>query len=131
MNSTTYALDSTWRPLLKDLGISSANVLRRAGLAEDLLNRPGVRLEAADFHRFWEGIDAETADPLLPLELCRSVRSEAILQIPQPTFSRCEMRSPIQSFCIRHQGVARMLPLDQQRNAPPAFSRQPNRSTLP
>jgi AraC-like DNA-binding protein len=77
MHSTTYALDSTWRPLLKDLGISSVNVLRRAGLAEDLLNRSGVRLEAADFHRFWEGIDAELADPLLPLNLCRAVRSES------------------------------------------------------
>ena len=76
MHSTTYALDSTWRPLLKDLGISSVNVLRRAGLAEDLLNRSGVRLEAVDFHRFWEGIDAELADPILPLNLCRAVRSE-------------------------------------------------------
>lgn len=77
MHSTSYALDSTWRPLLKDLGVSSVNVLRRAGLAEDLLNRPGIRLEAHDFHRFWEGIDSELADPELPLKLCRAVRSES------------------------------------------------------
>lgn len=100
MNSTTYALDSTWRPLLKDLGISSANVLRRAGLAEDLLNRPGVRLEAADFHRFWEGIDAETADPLLPLELCRSVRSESF---SPPLFAA--LCSP--NFLVAVQRIAR------------------------
>ena len=77
MHSTTYALDSTWRPLLKDLGVSSTNVLRRAGLPDDLLNRPGERLEAHTFHQFWEGIDAELADPLLPLKLCRAVRSES------------------------------------------------------
>lgn len=77
MQSATYALDSTWRALLKDLGVSSANVLRRAGLPEDLLNRAGQRLEAHAFHRFWAGIDAELADPLLPLKLCRAVRSES------------------------------------------------------
>ncbi len=77
MHSTTYALDSTWRPLLKDLGVSSVNVLRRAGMPEDLINRPGVRLEAHDFHRFWEGIESELADPELPLKLCRAVRSES------------------------------------------------------
>lgn len=77
MHSTTYALDSTWRPLLKDLGVSGANVLRRAGLPEDLLMRQSVRLEAEEFHSFWQGIEAEIADPLLPLRLCREVRSES------------------------------------------------------
>jgi AraC-like DNA-binding protein len=77
MRSNTYALDSTWRPLLKDLGVSVANVLRRAGLPDDLLTRPAVRLEAADFHRFWDSLDAELADPLLPLKLCQGIRSES------------------------------------------------------
>jgi AraC-like DNA-binding protein len=74
--SSTYALDSTWRPLLKDLGVSPANVLRRAGLPEDLLTRGEVRLEAADFHRFWAGLEAELGDPLFPLRVCQAVRSE-------------------------------------------------------
>lgn len=77
MRSTTYALDSTWRPLIKDLGVSSENVLRRAGLPVDLLSRPSVRLEADDFHTFWDALDAEMADPLLPLRVCRAVRSES------------------------------------------------------
>ena len=75
--SNTYALDSTWRPLLKDLGLSAANVLRRAGLPEDLLTRPEVRLEAEEFHRFWGGLELELGDPLFPLQLCQAVRSEA------------------------------------------------------
>lgn len=74
--SSTYTLDSTWRALLKDLGVLPANVLRRAGLPEDLLARTEVRLEAADFHRFWVGLDAELADPLFPLRVCQTVRSE-------------------------------------------------------
>ncbi len=77
MPSATYALDSTWRPLLKDLGVSSVNVLRRAGLPDDLLSRPDCRLNPDEFHRFWDGLDAEAADPLLPLALCKAVRSES------------------------------------------------------
>jgi len=100
MHSTTYALDSTWRPLLKDLGVSSVNVLRRAGLAEDLLNRPGVRLEADHFHRFWEGIDSELADPALPLKLCQAVRSELF---SPPLFAA--LCSP--NFLVAVQRIAR------------------------
>lgn len=72
----TYALDSTWRLLLKDLGVPADRVLRRAGLPEDLLERPAVRLEAKVFYRFWAGLEAELADPLLPIRLCRALRSE-------------------------------------------------------
>jgi len=63
--------------LLKDLQVSAANVLRRAGLPDDLLARPSVRLDAANFHRFWDSVEAEVGDPLLPLRLCRTISSEA------------------------------------------------------
>ena len=72
MPSNTYALDATWRPILKDLGVSAANVLRRAGLPEDLLAQPGMRLNSADFYRFWDGIGRELNDPLFPLRLCQT-----------------------------------------------------------
>jgi AraC-like DNA-binding protein len=77
MRSNNYALDSTWRPLIKDLGVSAADVLRRSGLPEDLLAQPEVRLEAAAFHRFWVALGEELADPLFPLRVCQAVRSEA------------------------------------------------------
>ncbi|MFN5153087.1 MAG: helix-turn-helix domain-containing protein [Gemmatimonadota bacterium] len=77
MTAHTYALDATWRPLLKDLGLSSANVLRRAGLPDDLLTQPSVRLASADFYRFWEGMQAESGDPLFPLLLCQTIRGES------------------------------------------------------
>lgn len=100
MPSTTYALDSTWRPLLKDLGVSGANVLRRAGLPEDLLHRSGVRLEADDFHAFWDCLDAELSDPLLPIKLCAAVRSESF---SPPLFAA--LCSP--NFLVAAQRIAR------------------------
>jgi AraC-like DNA-binding protein len=100
MHSTTYALDSTWRPLLKDLGVAPADVLRRAGLPDDLLTRPSVRLDAAGFHRFWEGLAAALQDPLLPLRVCRAVRCEAF---SPPLFAA--LCSP--NFLVATQRIAR------------------------
>jgi AraC-like DNA-binding protein len=76
MEKLTYALDTTWRTLFKDLGITAADVLRRAGLPEDLLQQPSVRLPADDYHRLWRAIEAEIG-PNLPLRLCEVVRSES------------------------------------------------------
>jgi AraC-like DNA-binding protein len=73
----TWALDSTWRALLKDLGVVPADVLRRAALPDDLLERPSVRLGSAEYYRLWDGIAAETGDALLPIRLCEAVRSES------------------------------------------------------
>jgi len=98
--ATTYALDTTWRPLLRDLGVAPGDVLRRAGLPEDLLARPAARLEAGDFHRFWHGLEAELGDPLFPLRLCRSIRSETF---SPPLFAA--LCSP--NFLVAAQRIAR------------------------
>ncbi|EMS97417.1 AraC family transcriptional regulator [Agrobacterium tumefaciens str. Cherry 2E-2-2] len=76
--SHTYALDTTtWRMVLKDLGISATNVLRRAGLSDDLLQHPSVRLLPDQYHRLWNGMEAEAGDGLLPLRVCEAIRGEA------------------------------------------------------
>ena len=73
----TWALETTWRALLKDLGVVPANVLRRAGLADDLLQQPALRLPSEDYYRLWRSIEAETGDPLFPIRLCEAIRSES------------------------------------------------------
>lgn len=77
MHSLTYALDTTWRTLLADLGLVPANVLRRAGLPDDLLNQPSVRLVPEDYYRLWDSVVREKGDPLFPIRLCQAVRSES------------------------------------------------------
>jgi AraC-like DNA-binding protein len=77
MNTHTYALDSTWRALLKDLGVLPADVLRRAGLAEDLFEHPSARLGSEDYYRLWNSIEDETKDAAFPVRLCRAVRAES------------------------------------------------------
>jgi AraC-like DNA-binding protein len=77
MHTQGYALDTTWRTVFKDLGIIPANVLRRAGLADDLLQQPSVRLTSQAYYRLWDSIEAETGDPLFPIRLCQAIRSES------------------------------------------------------
>lgn len=76
MDSHDYALDTTWRTLLKDLGVDAGDLLRHVGLPEGLLSRPSARLPAADYHRLWSGIEAQVGAGL-PLRLCEVVRSES------------------------------------------------------
>lgn len=75
--SQTYSLQTGWRVVLRDLGIESANVLRRAGLPEDLLNRESASLSVAQYFDFWRGLEAEAHDPLLPIRICESISAEA------------------------------------------------------
>lgn len=75
-HSGTYALDRIWPPMLKDLGVSSANVLRRAGLPDDLLSLPNIRLAPHDFYRFWSGIEKEMDERDFPVRICKAIRTE-------------------------------------------------------
>lgn len=72
-----YPLEAGWRLLLEDLGIKPADVLRRAGLPDDLLSRDDVRLETRDYFRFWTAIEAEFDDPAFPLTVGQSIPTEA------------------------------------------------------
>lgn len=62
-NSQTYAIGQGWRGVLTQVGLDCADVLRRARLPEDLLNRDDVRLGTESFLRFFEAIDASVDDP--------------------------------------------------------------------
>ena len=101
---TGYALDTTWRTLLRDLGAAPADVLRRAALPDDLLHQPTVRLAPADYYRLWDAIEAELGDPLLPLRLCEAVRSESFSPL---LFAA--MCSP--NLVVAAQRIARFKPL--------------------
>ena len=62
--------------MLRDLGISARNVMRRAGLPDDRLSRPEEPVDRATYLALWNAIEAEAADPLLPLRFGLGVRVE-------------------------------------------------------
>ncbi|MFD4604022.1 AraC family transcriptional regulator ligand-binding domain-containing protein [Streptomyces sp. NPDC058464] len=77
MHMQSYSLDVTWRAVLRDLGVVPANVLRRAGLAEDLFVQPSAKLAPGDYYRLWNSVEAETKDPVFPIRLCEMFRAES------------------------------------------------------
>ena len=73
----SFAMHPGWRLLLKDVGIHAGNVLRRAGLPEDLLSRPSASLPTADYFRFWRALDEEADDPALGIRIGGAISAEA------------------------------------------------------
>lgn len=72
-----FPLEPSWRALLADLGVRPADVLRRAGLPDDLVSRPSVRLGTSEYFRFWTSLEAEVGDPLFPIRLAEVVTTES------------------------------------------------------
>lgn len=77
--SNAFPLEPAWRPLLKDLGVRPADVLRRARLPEDLFSRAEVSLSTQEYFRFWDSLEAEIGDALFPLRVVEMVTTESFL----------------------------------------------------
>lgn len=71
-----FSLDVGWQLLLKDLGLQSRHVLRRALLPEDTLSRENHGLTTDEYFRFWWALEQEANDVLFPLRLIETVSSE-------------------------------------------------------
>lgn len=76
-NSNGFAVNPGWRVLLRDVGINITNVLRRAGLPDDLFSRENAMLKTDEYFRFWKGIGEEANDPLFPLHAGQSISVES------------------------------------------------------
>lgn len=71
-----FSLDVGWQALLKDLGLRSEHVLRRAGLPEDLLSRCAQEISTEDYFRFWKSLEEEASDPMFSLRLVDLVSAD-------------------------------------------------------
>ena len=76
-HANDYTLQPGWRILLKDLGIRPADVLRRAGLPDDLFTRGPISIPVEAYFRLWQGLEAEADDPILPIRIGRAITVEA------------------------------------------------------
>ncbi|CDO31023.1 AraC family transcriptional regulator [Mycolicibacterium porcinum] len=62
MAGQSFDLDPSIKVLVHDLGVSPAQVLRRAALPRDLFARRPPELSVAEYYRFWDAIAAEADD---------------------------------------------------------------------
>lgn len=70
----SFIVTPGWGVLLTDIGVSSANVLRRAGLPGDLFSRGNTGLTPEDYFRLWEALEAEV--PQFPLRFAEAMSLE-------------------------------------------------------
>jgi AraC-like DNA-binding protein len=78
MASDRYAIGPWARVLIADLGLRERDVLRLAGLPDDLLARGSSWLRPADAHALWAALDELVADPRLPLTMAEHVGAESL-----------------------------------------------------
>jgi AraC-like DNA-binding protein len=72
-----FQLPYGWRILLKDLGINPTNVLRRAGLPEDLFAVDDAALSTKEYFSIWRALEEESGGPFLPLKMATHKSVEA------------------------------------------------------
>ncbi len=72
-----YDINPTWALMLNDIGLRPADILRRAGLAEDLFARDKAELSADDYFALWRGMQEESGDPEFPIKLASRISVES------------------------------------------------------
>ncbi|MFK8023021.1 MAG: AraC family transcriptional regulator ligand-binding domain-containing protein [Ilumatobacter sp.] len=70
-------LDRGWLIMLRDVGISAEDALRRTGLPLEILNRETSRLTVAEYFALARAVDDLAGDPLLALKIGQAVTPEA------------------------------------------------------
>jgi AraC-like DNA-binding protein len=67
--SDMYPVSPAWLLLSRDLGISAANVLRRAGVAADLFAREQPTIRADEMCKMMAALEAEANDPAFAIRM--------------------------------------------------------------
>ena len=71
-----FVVDLGWRILLKDLGLSVPDLLRRAELPLDLFNQKSPSLTSEEYFRLWDSVTELSGEPTFPLKLVQAFTAE-------------------------------------------------------
>jgi len=71
-----FSLGPGWKGILAELGVSHDDVLRRADLPQDLLNRDDPRVTAEQLFLFARALEEVTGDARLPIHLVEAMSAE-------------------------------------------------------
>lgn len=104
----TFFLDMGWQPLLKDFGFTPGDVLRKAGLHEDLFSRGGVGLTTDEYFRFWRAMEAEASDAMFPLRIVEIVSAESFAPPLFAALCSANLMQAVQRLATYKQLVAPM-----------------------
>lgn len=72
-----FAVQPGWRLLMGDMGLSVTDVLRTAGLPDDLFQRQDAWISADDYFQLWRALETVTGDATLPINIGQSITVES------------------------------------------------------
>jgi len=72
----TFSLHIGWRTLLKDVGLTPEDILRKARLPDDTFSRTESGLDTEEYVRLWHAIETGMNNPAFPLPLVEKVSAE-------------------------------------------------------
>ncbi|NJL01971.1 MAG: AraC family transcriptional regulator [Spirulinaceae cyanobacterium SM2_1_0] len=76
--SQKFTLNPATQIILKDLGLSPQDVLRRARLPLDLFSHPTPQISTAEYFRLWQELETLlSSDPVFPLRVGQSISVES------------------------------------------------------
>jgi AraC-like DNA-binding protein len=78
--ATHFQVGKTWKMIILGLGFKPADVLRRAGLPQDLFGRSGATLSVDDYFNLWHGLEKAADDTFgsekLPVKIADTLSAE-------------------------------------------------------
>ncbi len=74
--STKFTLQPNWKMFLNDLGVNVDDVLRLAGLPQDLFQRQDIELTPAQYFNFWTNVEGLAGMENLPLKIGQIISVE-------------------------------------------------------
>ncbi len=77
MQATKFIIDAGWQVLLRDIGVDSKEVLKRAQLPGDLFNRKDAAISVSEYFRLCNGLEETCNDPSFPLRLGQTISVES------------------------------------------------------
>ena len=76
IQATKFVVDPRWRLVLKDIGVSENEILKRAQLPHDLFSRKNATLSTEEYFRLWKGLEESLNDPSFPLRIGQMISTE-------------------------------------------------------
>ncbi|MGK3224703.1 AraC family transcriptional regulator ligand-binding domain-containing protein [Enterobacter soli] len=76
VRNRTFSLNIGWRTLIKDIGLTPEDILRRAHLPDDTFSRTGRGLDTDEYIRLWLALESGMNNPAFPLNLVEKVSAE-------------------------------------------------------
>ena len=108
-NERPHRIAQAWTLLLHDLGANPANVLRRAGIPQDLFVREHATLSTDEFFRFWRGVEEEVGDATLPLRLGSVLSVESFDPVVFAAFCSPDLNTALVRIAQYKRLIAEML----------------------